>query len=636
MLNSFFLSFFDFRIQIGDRKNELSVHLEDSGIDGFDELVNFLFQSSEDVYSYEVSEEREREVESPVIMESFNHVPEEGEGETEGSISEMTDFDVSEDSKRSEGDTEGSVFMETESDVHADSKNTEHETETSVSLNRERETDFSVSMKTDSDFHGDCRKGKAAAKEEETERSFFMEDDSNVHEHSRRIEEETERSVLMEGEDNKKREEEESEGLVLTTSKCQYVSGRDLSGFIEEPTTMTFSFREFYVGPYVSNTKISELKQKEDPVLPEEQEEESVQEQNSTKLQARPNVSETETSEPKSEHNPLLQQEEEKEESAQRQSSPEFHVSSNVSETEISDVESEHNPLLQEEKKVESVLSPEFHVSPDVSETEISEVKSEHNPLHQEEEKDESVQEEQRIFLGRSNSDQFSLKSEIFGGSDSSYEDDLDFNDNLFASDSESESSGSSGFIWGNSNKTDDSIDYEFLAYQNAFQGFEFDTDSLKMIKKLRPEEEYLEFEPGVKNLNSWDSHYLSGKSDGEDEKKGSGNKEEKLGELDSDEDYEDEDDLEWEDDELVEQMKMELRNARQGGLPTILEEEEEEERESPKVVEDLKPLKIEKKYEYKDQIGEILKVHKCYEEKMRKLDILNYQTMHALGKNPT
>jgi hypothetical protein len=37
---------------------------------------------------------------------------------------------------------------------------------------------------------------------------------------------------------------------------------------------------------------------------------------------------------------------------------------------------------------------------------------------------------------------------------------------------------------------------------------------------------------------------------------------------------------------------------------------------------------------EHKDQMNEIEKVYKSYAEKMRKLDILNYQTMHALGKN--
>ncbi|GFZ14404.1 zinc finger FYVE domain protein, putative [Actinidia rufa] len=78
---------------------------------------------------------------------------------------------------------------------------------------------------------------------------------------------------------------------------------------------------------------------------------------------------------------------------------------------------------------------------------------------------------------------------------------------------------------------------------------------------------------------------------------------------------------------ELIEQMKMEIKNARTKGLPTILEESE-----TLKVVEDLKPLKIDKKLEHKDRVEGIQKVYKSYAEKMRKLDILNYQTTHAIS----
>ncbi|KAL5163275.1 hypothetical protein HKD37_07G020208 [Glycine soja] len=125
----------------------------------------------------------------------------------------------------------------------------------------------------------------------------------------------------------------------------------------------------------------------------------------------------------------------------------------------------------------------------------------------------------------------------------------------------------------------------------------------------------------------------------GEEEYRGSMEKtketmwEDNLDESDFDEEEdEDEDDFEWEHDEVLEQLRMELKNARQGGLATILEEEEEEETESPKVVEDRKPLKIEEKKEFKDHIVEIQKVYRCYAEKIRKLDVLNYQTMHAIG----
>ncbi|EYU34658.1 hypothetical protein MIMGU_mgv1a019730mg [Erythranthe guttata] len=60
-----------------------------------------------------------------------------------------------------------------------------------------------------------------------------------------------------------------------------------------------------------------------------------------------------------------------------------------------------------------------------------------------------------------------------------------------------------------------------------------------------------------------------------------------------------------WEHQELIEQLKMELKKVKATGLPTILEESE-----SPKMNEELKP----------------------YTEKMRKFDILNYQKMYAMG----
>lgn len=96
-------------------------------------------------------------------------------------------------------------------------------------------------------------------------------------------------------------------------------------------------------------------------------------------------------------------------------------------------------------------------------------------------------------------------------------------------------------------------------------------------------------------------------------------------------EDYEsDSDDDEFfseEHEELLEQLKNELKLARTGGLPTI-----DEESESPKMVDELKPLKIDHKFERKDHMLEIHKFYKRYLEKTRKLDVLNSQTMHAIG----
>ncbi|KAJ8547903.1 hypothetical protein K7X08_021139 [Anisodus acutangulus] len=99
-----------------------------------------------------------------------------------------------------------------------------------------------------------------------------------------------------------------------------------------------------------------------------------------------------------------------------------------------------------------------------------------------------------------------------------------------------------------------------------------------------------------------------------------------KSWDTDSDDD-EDEHDILLEHQNLVRQMKMEMKYSRIAGLPTISEE-----CESAKVVEDLKPLKIDEKIEYKDCMEEIQKFYKSYAEKMRKLDILNYQTLNAIS----
>ncbi|KAG8501595.1 hypothetical protein CXB51_003928 [Gossypium anomalum] len=93
--------------------------------------------------------------------------------------------------------------------------------------------------------------------------------------------------------------------------------------------------------------------------------------------------------------------------------------------------------------------------------------------------------------------------------------------------------------------------------------------------------------------------------------------------------DPEDSTDLEtlWEHQELIEQLKMELKKVKATGLPTILEESE-----SPKIMDDLKPWKIDEKFQYADTMSELHKFYKSYRERMRKFDILNYQKMYAIG----
>ncbi|KAG7979314.1 hypothetical protein I3843_05G124700 [Carya illinoinensis] len=239
---------------------------------------------------------------------------------------------------------------------------------------------------------------------------------------------------------------------------------------------------------------------------------------------------------------------------------------------------------------------------------------------------------------------------------------------------SETESISSSGELSMN-NHMIDSITYEVLASKNVVEGWEREAllandggkvkDNIQEVSSFETslwgpreilavdqshdsDEEYIELEPHLQNLNSVEDTASfageSGKFENKHEHEDLGQEkseskyilEESKGTepSESNSDYQNDLDFLWEHGDVLELLKMELRNLRTGGLPTILEEEEEEEEEpqSPAMVVDLKPLKIEEKLEFKDRMEEIQKVYKSYSEKMRKLDILNSQTMHAIG----
>lgn len=95
--------------------------------------------------------------------------------------------------------------------------------------------------------------------------------------------------------------------------------------------------------------------------------------------------------------------------------------------------------------------------------------------------------------------------------------------------------------------------------------------------------------------------------------------------------DSEDSNELEtlWEHQDLIEQLRMELKKVRATGLPTILEDSD-----CPKIIEDLKPWKIDEKFQHGDRMGELHKFFKSYRERMRKFDFLNYQKMYAIGQS--
>lgn len=163
----------------------------------------------------------------------------------------------------------------------------------------------------------------------------------------------------------------------------------------------------------------------------------------------------------------------------------------------------------------------------------------------------------------------------------------------------------------------------------------EEDSDILGELSKLEGEllEQDLERNP---EAEAW--RFLSEDDFGEDSKEADADKDDKPlnGSYDSEKvtskdacESEDPNKLEtlWEHQELIEQLKMELRKVRATGLPTILEDSE-----SPKITEDLKPWKIDEKFQREDCMGELHKFYKSYRERMRKFDIFNYQKMYAIG----
>uniref|UniRef100_A0A0D3BET4 Uncharacterized protein n=1 Tax=Brassica oleracea var. oleracea TaxID=109376 RepID=A0A0D3BET4_BRAOL len=95
---------------------------------------------------------------------------------------------------------------------------------------------------------------------------------------------------------------------------------------------------------------------------------------------------------------------------------------------------------------------------------------------------------------------------------------------------------------------------------------------------------------------------------------------------FDDDDDASDDD--EYEHSDVMEKLKTEIRTARTGGFCTILEKSET-------LLQELKPLKIEPKQDqFKDMIGEIHKVYKNYAVKMRKVDVIDSQTMHSISSS--
>ncbi|KAG6719738.1 hypothetical protein I3842_03G022200 [Carya illinoinensis] len=183
---------------------------------------------------------------------------------------------------------------------------------------------------------------------------------------------------------------------------------------------------------------------------------------------------------------------------------------------------------------------------------------------------------------------------------------------------------------------TEEDLESEDRDSQNLDIGYEpedFDGEDSDILEELQKLEESDMPKSDRQNSEKFYKDGFHGDRNSKDEDFG-GNDEKQMdgkpNSKDSSEwDSEDSNELEslWEHQDLIEQLKMELKKVRATGLPTILEESE-----CPKMIEDLKPWKIDEKFQHADRIGEVHKFYKSYRERMRKFDILNYQKMYAIG----
>ncbi|XP_041004517.1 uncharacterized protein LOC121249781 [Juglans microcarpa x Juglans regia] len=178
-----------------------------------------------------------------------------------------------------------------------------------------------------------------------------------------------------------------------------------------------------------------------------------------------------------------------------------------------------------------------------------------------------------------------------------------------------------------------ESVDIDSQNLDIGYEPEDFDGEDSDILEELQKLEESDMPKSDRQNSEKFYKDGFHGDRNSKDEDFGGNDQKQidgKLNSKDSSEwDSEDSNELEslWEHQELIEQLKMELKKVRATGLPTILEESE-----CPKIIEDLKPWKIDEKFQHADRIGEVHKFYKSYRERMRKFDILNYQKMYAIG----
>ncbi|KAK2636218.1 hypothetical protein Ddye_031010 [Dipteronia dyeriana] len=359
--------------------------------------------------------------------------------------------------------------------------------------------------------------------------------------------------------------------LASSTSMCQFSSERHISGFIEQPKTFTFSVQELYLvssDPAPCDKKILDTVESFGPEKTEDSADNFIEER-------------TEDS-----GEDFI--EEKTEDSAESfiEGRTEGSVESFIGEKDL--------------KKQEKALT-------EIENSVFKEYKFMYNYDYLL--KDLSPPLDSKIDMIGASTDGFSTSNDKFGGLET---------ESLFSISEDKEENFESNLDL--RDQTSDSDDDEFIVLETQSQN--------STVMNQETEEE----EPKLEKSNILDDEILSGEDLNEaedlvDENFEESNMDDREFFSDTDSDSEDDEFL-LEHEELLEQLKMELKNARTGGLPTI----EEEESESPKKVEQLQPMKIDHKLERKDHMLEIHKFYKSYLEKIRKLDILNSQTMHAIG----
>ncbi|TYI93649.1 hypothetical protein E1A91_D02G150000v1 [Gossypium mustelinum] len=446
--------------------------------------------------------------------------------------------------------------------------------------------------------------------------------------------------------------EADKSSLVASSSKYEFLYRKGFSGFIKEPKAESYSVHEFYMGSANCDGRILVSRDSADADIGKIEVEAEDPGESFTVEKVEENclqvnfVDERETEEPVEEISESLMLEN----VLQKELQPgetDFVLENETEESALRFFfEKDFEKYIKQEESVEE-KKPEQNIIK--IEDVVKEIpkdfveKLSEKPKHGEiETKDSFKEKAQESVEERSEKD----ASDIQGHGDH-VEDNLDY---FFVIDIEKPKKDGEIFSPRNNVVDVESITHQVLANrldlsyvltdaQNMEHGIHERTSNIIRSPINDSDEEFIELEPLSEKLRVMGED-LSIEDEGDEEEFNSMVSPEKtqqttlreefiFSSCDEQEEEDNDDDSEFssEDDDLMERLKIELKLARTGGLPTILEDSE-----SPKMVEQPGPLKIEEKYDHKYHIAEIQKVYKSYSDKMRKLDILNSQTMHAVS----